>query len=304
MDSLFFNLNDTKYKKTNIACGVKRVDISQGLLYLNANPVKKDITFKLDFPDKLVMVIAVKRGSAILASEDREHKLYSDRIYIYTLKAEKINIVFNAKSDIFVLFVADFFLHNYIDNNSNNSVNFLYNKIQNSLGLEELNSTTLDDTSIYLLKNLVALRDDEELLSLKAELLSLEILVHFLQILKCNIDGFNTQELELANSAKEILVNNYINAPTIKELAKLCQTNETKLKKAFKKVYNSTIYGFVQDLRLKRAYYLLKVEGCRVGEVSRVVGYAHQGNFAKLFKKKYKVEPSLINKIPFLAKVY
>ena len=301
MDSLFFNLNDTKYKKSSAGCGITRVDILQGLLYLDAKTLKKEATFKIDSVDKMAMVFVVKSGSMALKSDENVRQLNKEIIYIYSLKGQKIEITFNVKSEVFVLFIADFFLKNYMDNNSNNPVNLLYDTVQNSLGLEELCSCSLDEISSYLVQNILNIDDNINLLSLKAEALSLELVIHFLQILKFNLDGFKPQELELANRAKELLLKDFVNPPTIKKLAKLCQTNETKLKKVFKKVCNSTIYSFIQDSRLKRAYYLLKDGGYTVGEASKAVGYAHQGNFAKLFKEKYKVEPSLINKILFVA---
>ena len=302
MESLFFNLNDTKYKKSTLGYGITRVDISQGLLYFDAKPLKKEAIFRLDFVDKMAMVFVIKSGVVALKLADEELLLNKESIYIFSLKGEILDIIFNAKSEVFVLFVADFFLKNYISSSESNHVNLLYSMVQNSLGLEELCSYPLDDISSYLVQNLLNLDESISLLSLKAEVLSLEVVAHFLQMLKFNLDGFEPQELELANRAKELLLKDFVNPPTIKELAKLCQTNETKLKKVFKKVCNSTIYGYIQDLRLNRACYLLKVEGYRVGEACRAVGYSHQGNFAKLFKEKYKVEPSLLNKIPFIAK--
>ena len=302
MDSLFFNLNDTKYKKSSAGCGITRVDISQGLFYLDALLLKKESTFRVDSVDKMVMVFVVKNGSVSLKLSGEDKLLNKESIHIFSLKGHKIDITFNAKSEVFILFIADFFLKNYMNSNANNPVNLIYDKVQNSLGLEELCSCNLDDISRYLVQNLLNLDENIDLLSLKAELMSLEIVAHFLQMLKFNLDGFETQELELANRAKELLLKDFVKPPTIKELAKLCQTNETKLKKVFKKVCNNTIYGYIQDLRLNRACYLLKVEGYRVGEACRAVGYSHQGNFAKLFKEKYKVEPSLLNKIPFVAK--
>ncbi len=302
MESLFFNLNDTKYKKSRAGCGITRVDISQGLLYFDVKPLKKDTIYNLDFVDKMAIAFVIKSGSVSLKLADKELLLKKDSIYIYSLKGEKLDITFNANSEVFVLFIADFFLKNYMTNNENSPANILYKKLQNNLGLEELCCCYLDEVSNYLVYSLLNLNENISLISLKAELLSLEVLMNFLQMLKFNIDGFEPKELELANRAKELLIKDFVNPATIKELAKQCQTNETKLKKVFKKVCNSTIYEFVQDLRLSRAYYLLKNEGYRVGEASRAVGYSHQGNFAKLFKEKYKVEPSLINKIPFVAK--
>ena len=180
----------------------------------------------------------------------------------------------------------------------------LYKRVQSSSGLDELCSCTLDTVSSFLINKLLNIDESKNLYSLKAEILSLELIAHLLEIFTRQLKGFNDKDFALAKRAKELLEKEYVNPPTIKELAKHCQTNETKLKKIFKQVYNSTIYNFIQDLRLKKTYYLLKVDGLSVGEAAKEVGYMHQGNFAKLFKEKFGIEPSVINKNPFLAKKY
>ncbi len=302
MESLFFNLDNKKYKKSRIKQGITRVDISQGLLYFDVRSAKEKRDFELDFIDKMAIVFVVKDGSVSVKSPNDESFLEKENIYIFSLNGQKIDFTFSAKSEVFVLFIADFFLKNYLSEDENSPINLLYNTLQKDSKVQELCSCILDERSRYLVNDLLDIDEKIPLLSLKAELLSLEVVVHFLQMLKVHRDGFDPLELKLATRAKELLSKEFVNPPTIKELAKLCHTNETKLKKTFKKVYSSTIYAYVQDLRLERAYYLLKEKGVSVGEASKSVGYLHQGNFSKLFQEKMGVKPSLINKIPFVAK--
>ena len=49
--------------------------------------------------------------------------------------------------------------------------------------------------------------------------------------------------VDIAKKAKNILLQNFTKPPTINNLGHLCATNESKLKKVFKKVYKSTIYS-------------------------------------------------------------
>ena len=300
MESLFFNLGERKYKKSSIGYGLKRVDISQGLLYLDVNPLKKDTIFKLDYIDAMATIFVVKRGEVSIKSI-KLYTLSSSSIAIFSTKEAWVEITFKAKSEVFVLFVADFYLRDYLDS-KDGVVNMLYSKVQKSIGLEQLCSCSLDTTISYLLQRVLTLDESTNMLSLKAEVLTLELLIQFLQLLKFSFDGYSNQEFLIANRARELLNREFINPPTIKELAKLCQTNDTKLKRVFKKIFRKTIYSYIQDLRLKKAYYLLSFEGLRVTEACRAVGYLHQGNFAKLFKEKFGVEPSVINKNPILAK--
>ena len=302
MESLFFNLGNKKCKKSSIGYGLKRVDISQGLLYLDVKALKKDTIFKLDYIDAMAAIFVVKRGEVVIKSKNI-FTLSGNSITIFSLREPKVDITFKAKSEVFVLFVADFYLRDYLDSKES-VVNMLYTKVQNSVGLEQLCSCSLDTTISYFLQRVLTLDESTSMLSLKVEVLTLELLVQFLQLLEFSFDGYSKQEFLIANRARELLNREFINPPTIKELAKLCQTNDTKLKRLFKKVFRRTIYSYIQDLRLQRAYYLLSFEGVRVVEACRAVGYLHQGNFAKLFKEKFGVEPSVINKNPILAKKY
>ena len=65
----------------------------------------------------------------------------------------------------------------------------------------------------------------------------------------------------------------------------MCATNESKLKKIFKKVYKTTIYGYIQKLRLEKANLLLKEQSLNIGEIAKEVGYKHQGHFSSWDKK-------------------
>ena len=127
--------------------------------------------------------------------------------------------------------------------------------------------------------------------SIKSMYRCLEFIVHNLSMLDILDNSVNKNEQEIAKRAKDILLKNYVEAPTIPQLAKLCATNDFKLKKAFKNVYKTTIYSYIQKLRLEKANLLLKEDNLSIKEVARSVGYSHSGYFAKLFFKTYGVYP-------------
>ena len=109
-----------------------------------------------------------------------------------------------------------------------------------------------------------------------------------LEVESMNIDN---AELKIAMDAKEILLREYVNPPKMEYLAKMCATNKTKLNTAFQNVYHVTITNYVKKLRLEKAYLILKEQPHSIGEVAQKVGYMHQGNFTKLFVKKYGIHP-------------
>ena len=128
--------------------------------------------------------------------------------------------------------------------------------------------------------------------SIISEHRAIEYMIHRFSLLEyMDENEFTPEEIEIASHAKQIVLQNYKNPPTIKELAHLCATNDFKLKKYFKKVHKMTIYGYVQKLRLEKANLLLREKLLSVKEIATEVGYKHQGHFSAIFFKTYGVYP-------------
>ncbi|MGH1600783.1 helix-turn-helix transcriptional regulator [Campylobacter majalis] len=106
-----------------------------------------------------------------------------------------------------------------------------------------------------------------------------------------NLD-FTSCDTKYLIKAKNIMLENLQNPPTIKELAHLCATNEFKLKKEFKAHFGTTIHAMLQDERLKIAKELLVKGDINVSEAANMVGYANLSHFAKIFKTKFGVLPT------------
>lgn len=104
----------------------------------------------------------------------------------------------------------------------------------------------------------------------------------------------STQDLHKIHEAKEILVARADNPPTIYELAKMVGTNDFKLKKGFKEVFNNTIFGFLLDFKMEKARKLLRYTNKTTSEIADLLGYSHPGHFSNAFKKKYGVTPSAL----------
>lgn len=103
-------------------------------------------------------------------------------------------------------------------------------------------------------------------------------------------------DIAKAHQAKEILLDNLQNPPTIKVLARMCSTNEFKLKKHFKQCFNNTIYGLLQEERIKLAKLLLERNDISVSEAAQMVGYQSLSHFAKVFNSYYGILPSQLKK--------
>lgn len=99
------------------------------------------------------------------------------------------------------------------------------------------------------------------------------------------------RDMELIIEARNRLLSDLIKPPTIKELAVMTGTNENKLKKGFRLLYNTSINKLLQDERLSKAKLLLAEEIYPIREIARMVGYKHSGHFTSKFKKKFGILP-------------
>jgi AraC-like DNA-binding protein len=98
-------------------------------------------------------------------------------------------------------------------------------------------------------------------------------------------------EMEKIKEARDIIIENMIDPPSLKSLAKLVGTNEFKLKVGFKSVFSKTVYGYLSDYRMEQARNLLTVENSRIKEVAVQVGYSNPSHFIAAYKRKYGITP-------------
>jgi AraC-like DNA-binding protein len=91
--------------------------------------------------------------------------------------------------------------------------------------------------------------------------------------------------------AKEYLISDLQNAPTIKELAKHVALNEHNLKTGFKEIYGKTIHAFVKDYKMSKARELILKREFQIAEIADQLGYTNVSHFIDAFKKKFGVTP-------------
>ena len=105
------------------------------------------------------------------------------------------------------------------------------------------------------------------------------------------------EELERLYYAREIVLNNIDNPPSLYSLAKQIGLNEYKLKQGFKAVFNNTVFGYLHNYRMEKSHLLLRSGTMNVTEVAQTVGYTNLSHFAAAFRKKYGVNPSVFKQI-------
>ncbi|MCF6340678.1 MAG: helix-turn-helix transcriptional regulator [Sulfurimonas sp.] len=300
MDSFFFNITDTSYKTTKLFKDkrgyINRVDISNGIFFFDIHIdgfINKEIVFKN--LDRMIAIPVVKKGMFKLYDnvEKKEYTTKENTISLYASSRQDFTITIekNKEIDIFILFIADFFLKRYLSANINEPIDFLYHKIQQELRCELINTQSIDALSLYIIDKIINPKVSESMKSVICEHNVLELMIHRFKLLDMVDEQIKEYELYISKTAKNILLKSFTSPPTINVLAHLCATNESKLKKVFKKVYKTTVYGYIQKLRLEKANLLLKERYLNIGEISKEVGYKHQGHFSKVFFQTYGVYP-------------
>lgn len=102
------------------------------------------------------------------------------------------------------------------------------------------------------------------------------------------VDEQNVQKIR---KAKEIIIANMAEPPSLQELSNEIGLNLKKLKEGFKQIYGDTVYSFLFDYKMEHARKLLETNQYNVNEVGAQVGYSTASHFIAAFKKKFGTTP-------------
>ncbi|PZD72627.1 Regulatory protein PchR [Acaryochloris thomasi RCC1774] len=98
-------------------------------------------------------------------------------------------------------------------------------------------------------------------------------------------------EVERLHQAQELLIRNADNPPLLVELARQVGLNDRKLKQGFRQLFGTTVFGYLQDYRMKQAKQLLEEERLTVAAIATSVGYRNPEAFSTAFRRKFSVSP-------------
>ena len=98
-------------------------------------------------------------------------------------------------------------------------------------------------------------------------------------------------DIERIHYARDILIENLQNPPTVYKLSRMAGLNELKLQQGFRQIYGKTVFAYFRDCQFEEASCLLKESNMNVAEVAYKLGYSKVDNFAGSFKKIFGVSP-------------
>lgn len=121
------------------------------------------------------------------------------------------------------------------------------------------------------------------------------LLSHFFgQLASLKTEKIKPIEREKLNQAKDILLNNLDNPPSLNEISKEIGLNTFKLKKNFKELFGVPVFKYLQNERLTLAHKLIRTQESTVQEAAWHVGYDSLSSFSNAFAKKFGYRPSQI----------
>ncbi|MEM9219977.1 MAG: AraC family transcriptional regulator [Cyanobacteria bacterium P01_F01_bin.150] len=103
-------------------------------------------------------------------------------------------------------------------------------------------------------------------------------------------------QLERIHYAKEILLRDLNNPPSLAELAQQAGLNDCTLRQGFHQVFSTTVFGQLQAYRMDVAKQLLAEQSISVTAVAHRVGYASISYFSTAFKRKFGIGPKAYQK--------
>jgi AraC-like DNA-binding protein len=103
-------------------------------------------------------------------------------------------------------------------------------------------------------------------------------------------------DLEKAEHAAELLVNDFESVPSLEVLAKTVGLSRSKLNQVFQSVHGATPFAYLRSKRLEKAKDMLLQDKVNVTEAALAVGYSSLSHFTKAFTNQFNLHPSQCRK--------
>lgn len=99
------------------------------------------------------------------------------------------------------------------------------------------------------------------------------------------------EEIRMLHLARQVMMDNMTDPPTLTELAREVGLNEKKVKTGFRALFGDTVYGFLQAYRMERARSMMEEDLCGVSEAAWAVGYVNVSHFSSAFRRRFGILP-------------
>ena len=97
-----------------------------------------------------------------------------------------------------------------------------------------------------------------------------------------------------AMAARDILLRDPVNPPTMGELSRLVGVSQRQLSSEFKKAFGQTVPVWLAEWRLTRGHDLVLGGSIPMAEIATSLGYSHLSTFTSAFTKRFGAAPTCL----------
>ncbi len=105
-------------------------------------------------------------------------------------------------------------------------------------------------------------------------------------------DCISKADREKLKAVRAYIQANYLAPLSLAQISTEFGLNEFKLKKGYKELFHTTVFGHILDFRMLKAKQLLEEGHLNISQVSDFIGYSNLAAFSGSFKKKFGYTPS------------
>lgn len=275
---------------------MEKIHIQDGLLFLKTDyNIEKPIFLEAKQNErKLVITISIKGNATYINNNDKKIIPFKEGFTTISLFEDTEGFrEFNDKQIKQICLILN---ESFLKRNFKESLveKYFYNK--QNLQLLDFNLTSIE--SQFILNDILNCKLLGELGIIYKQGKILELL--FLEISKLGenekIISLDDYDKNAILKAKEILLDNIQNPPSIVTLAKMVHISEVKLKKGFKQLYKASPYQLLLTHKMHLSKEMLLHGEYNINEVALRVGYKFASNFTNAFFKEFKIRPKDILK--------
>ncbi|SDX48209.1 transcriptional regulator, AraC family [Lutibacter oricola] len=288
----------------------KNIDKSSQLLFnekstfkvIHFNNLTTDIeNYKFKLKSNYIQLYFCKSNKCKVAF-NFEHcaiELLENNSSMVYFKDEKMDILFNIspKTELTAVLISIEHFHSLFSSEGN----FLFNFSNFKVGQPIIETKETNNTTKLILNQLNSETITESLrpIYIKGKIYEL-LSYYFSNVTEENSDHCpyvtNEEVVGKIKLAKEIVIEQMNNPPSLTDLAKIVGLNIKKLKSDFKEFYGVPVFTFLLNYKMELAKKLLQENKLNVNEISTHLGYSSSSHFIAAFKRKFGITPKQFSK--------
>lgn len=107
----------------------------------------------------------------------------------------------------------------------------------------------------------------------------------------CWAADLKADDVERIVHARDLLLSQVTNPPTLLELSHQAGLNDRKLKQGFRQVFGTTVFGYLHTYRMHQAKQLLIMPEATIASVAQAIGYRNPEAFSVAFRRTFAITP-------------